>query len=66
MKATIKNLMQDLSFKYVLHTLGVEPATTEMAPESNRDQFYNWLVKIGNVYLHDDDMVLNAVNKIED
>lgn len=30
----------------------------------NKERFYEWLVKMGNIYLNDNERMLNAFNKV--
>lgn len=36
-----------------------------VTPESNVDRFYNWMVKIGNVYLNDNEQVVKSFNIVK-
>jgi len=59
-----------LIFKRLMQKLGIDINEIEVVdpeivtPETNVDQFYNWLQKCGNVYLGDHEKMVNAFNKI--
>ncbi len=63
MKAVIKNIMQELSFKYVLHTLGVEPAKEDHADERFDDWMRN---KVISEHYSDNDAMCRAYQIIRD
>lgn len=72
MKHTISKLMQDLSFHYLIHSAGIEPAPlfdievkdAEIVTPDNVNRFYEWLQMCGNIHLNDNVQVTNAFNKI--
>jgi len=57
-------------FQRLMQKLGIDVNEIEVkdpeivAPETNVDQFYNWLQKMGNVYISDNEKMVNAFNKI--
>jgi NACalpha-BTF3-like transcription factor len=57
-------------FQRLMQKLGIDVNEIEVkdpeivTPETNVDQFYNWLQKMGNVYISDNEKMVNAFNKI--
>lgn len=37
----------------------------EVSPETNVDSFYQWLIKIGNVYLSDNEQIVKSFNIVK-
>jgi len=60
MKATINKIMQDLSFNYLIHNLGIEPAPKE----TPADKFNEWMKAMGNIYYHDHESMIKAYEKV--
>ena len=58
MKATIKQLMQDLNFNYLIHTLGIEPSPKET---SEGMKFRLWFHKMGGDKNFTDDQISAAI-----
>lgn len=56
MKATLNQWMQDVTFNYLIHNLGIEPAKKE-TPE---ERFDNWMKRMGNVYYHDHEAMIRG------
>jgi hypothetical protein len=56
MKTAITQLMRDLSFNYLIHNLGIEPAPKE----TRADKFNAWMKKMGNIHFHDHEAMTRA------
>ena len=59
MKATINKWMQDVTFNYLLHNLGIEPAQKETSEGMN---FRLWFHKMGGDKNFTDDQISAAIN----
>jgi hypothetical protein len=73
MKNSITTLMNELSFKRLINSMNIEPAplfdivvkdAKIVKPQTNVERYYDWLVKIGNIYLHDHAQVIAGFKKI--
>lgn len=59
MKATLNQWMQDLTFNYLLHNLGIEPAQKE----SEGMKFRKWFHKMGGDKNFTEDQISTAIAK---
>lgn len=60
MKATLNKFMQDVTFNYLIHNLGIEPAPKE----TQADKFNEWMRKMGNIHYHDHAAMIRAYEKV--
>lgn len=57
MKATLSQWMQDVTFNYLLHNLGIEPAQKEITEE---EKYNEWMRKMGNIHYHDNEAMIKG------
>ena len=62
MKATINKIMQDLSFNYLIHNLGIEPALKETPEEG----YNEWMRKMGNIHYSDHEAMIRGYEIVKE
>lgn len=61
----MKTIINNIVFKNLMKELDIEVIEPEIVtPETRVEDFYSWLVKCGNIYLNNNEMVVSAFHKI--